>query len=359
MLRQYMTMDTFKILIASNHLSNFAGSELHCLELAEHLQSAGHDVTLAAAVIGPPWIGEANRLGLRVVHVSALAPRGEWDIIWTHHVPIFTHVHARLKLRARRILHGLLSSVLAMERPPLPQALSSTGRNVTFLANSEMTRAAALQRLTMAPRIEILRNFAPASWRQAVRRTHAPALRAVACVSNHIPAEVEQLQALASAQGMVFDVFAAIGSASPRRISPDELAPYDAVVSIGKTVNYALAAGIPAFIYDHFGGPGWLTDSNLAKAEATIFSGKCTRRRRSPEALLEEMKAGWPDAAAFARDRTDWAAERYGIPEQIKQLGLLDEMGERPLPLLPSFGARIRVRRHAKRTLSEWEPPLT
>jgi hypothetical protein len=354
-----MTMDAFKILIANNHLSDFAGSELHCLELAEHLQSAGHDVTLAAAVIGHPWIGEADRLGLRVVQVSALEARKEWDIIWTHHVPIFTKIHARLRLRARRVLHGLLSSFLVMERPPLPEALSGTGRNVTFLANSEMTREAAIQRLPGAPRIDILRNLAPASWRQVVRRIHAPALRAVACVSNHIPAEIERLQALARTQGMVFDVFSAIGSARPRRISPDELAPYDAVVSIGKTVNYALAAGIPAFVYDRFGGPGWLTDANLAEAEATIFSGKCTWQRRSPEALLKEMEAGWPDAAAFARDRTDWAAERYAIPEQIKRLGLLDDLEERPLPLLPTLGVRMRVRCHARRTLSEREPALT
>ena len=69
-------------------------------------------------------------------------------------------------------------------------------------------------------------------------------------------------------------------------MTPEVLAPYDAVVTIGKTVQYALSMGIPAYVYDHFGGVGWLDEDSLEPELHWAFSGQ--RTDRGDELLLDE-----------------------------------------------------------------------
>jgi hypothetical protein len=66
----------------------------------------------------------------------------------------------------------------------------------------------------------------------------------------------------------------AIGSEKPAITSAELLDHYDCVISIGKTVQYCLVQGIPVFLYDRFGGPGYLNESNYELAEYYNFSGR-------------------------------------------------------------------------------------
>ncbi|MBB6309622.1 hypothetical protein [Xanthobacter tagetidis] len=333
-----------RILIANNHLVNFAGSEIHALELAEHLNGCGHEAVLTALVVAAPFTGEAIRRRVPVVPMRKLDWGAFWDVVWSHHVPAFQFIHGKLQLKARRHLHGLLSSVLALERPPLPADFRMGRRSLTFLPNSELTLASASRHLPCDARTQILRNLAPDAWVEAVRGAHAAEPAAIACVSNHPPAEICELAELARAAGMRFDIIGAGQSGTARRVSPALLAPYDLVISIGKTVNYCLAAAIPIFVYDHFGGPGWLDAKRIGPAEATIFSGKCTPGARPASRLLAEIRAGYRRASAFAAQTASWSAARYGVGAQIERLGLLEGLDRRPQALLPWWWGRRRVR---------------
>ena len=345
-----------RILVANNHFRDFAGSELHAIEIAKYLICKGHETILTSFVIDNPFKAEAVRLGIPLVPLQTLDRGASWDVIWSHHVPAFQFIHGELQLKARRHLHGLLSSVLTLERPPLPKNFRLGSRNLTFLPNSELTLTAAHRFLPAAARNAILRNFAPDAWNRAHRGAHAPVPAAIACVTNHPTPEILALEELARGAGIRFDIFGA-GQSEPLRIAPETLVPYDLVISIGKTVNYCLAAGIPVFVYDHFGGPGWLDDDRLGPAEATIFSGKCTPKTRSAPALLAEILTGYGRACAFASAQAAWAAERYGVGAQVRRLALLEGLDSRPRALFWGWWGRRRVRVFNRGLMAEHANP--
>ena len=213
-----------------------------------------------------------------------------------------------------------------------------------LLANAPLTRRAGRSAVPNAPKIRFLWNLAPEEWWGA-KQTRADQLRSIAVVSNHVPEEIAGLERLATDEGIAFRTFGRAGD-DYLRITPETLTRFDAVISIGKTVQYCLAAGLPVFVYDHFGGPGWLTETNIHRAESRIYSGKCTYNRRPPERIWGELKEGFAAAQAFHASRQAWAIERYGIGQQIHRLRLLD-LPAKAVPLLKDEETRAAVRAYA------------
>jgi len=64
---------------------------------------------------------------------------------------------------------------------------------------------------------------------------------------------------------------------------------YDLVITIGKTVNYCLALGVPVYCYDWFGGSGYLNPGNFAINKRHNFSGRDSFRKLSGEAIFREI----------------------------------------------------------------------
>ncbi|MDQ0347755.1 hypothetical protein [Ancylobacter vacuolatus] len=57
-----------KILIATNHLALYGGSEIVCLEMAEYFKSRGHRLTVFASVAAAPMADIfGSRVGVRLV----------------------------------------------------------------------------------------------------------------------------------------------------------------------------------------------------------------------------------------------------------------------------------------------------
>lgn len=64
---------------------------------------------------------------------------------------------------------------------------------------------------------------------------------------------------------------------------------FDAVLTIGKTVQYSLSMGIPCYIYDHFGGEGWLTPETFDREAFYNFSGRSTKRFVGGDLITDEL----------------------------------------------------------------------
>ena len=320
-----------RVLICNHALRNHAGSEIHCCELAEHLIANGHSVTAASFYIGEPIAGELERIGAEIVPLDSgrLAP--EWDLIWRHHVTCFAEVHARQRLKARRHVHGLLSSVLPLERVPLLAAVAIDKSHFTLLANAPLTANVAKPLVANGVRINLLWNLAPAVWQVADGRRRER-LEKIAVVSTHPPPELLELEHVAGRRGVQLQFFGNRGD-NTVRITPDVRAPFHAVITIGKTVQYCLAAGIPVFVYDHFGGPGWLNRLNIEAAEHNNYAGKFTPRSRPTEMLWKELTAGFEEAIKFHLSRRKCAAGRYDIGGQLHRLRLL-KVAREPLSLI-------------------------
>lgn len=320
-----------RVLIACLYFRRFTGSEVNCLELADVFAAWGADVTIAAVDVASPAMDAARARGHRVARIRELS--GEFDLAWTHQAMTYWALR-EAGIVAHRFVHSCLSPYEPRETPPITRG----GLNL-LLANSEETEARLVKGLGLPQAcVEVLRNSAPEVFFTHPVREAFPeeGPRRIGIVSNHVPAELTEL--VASPQGARFG-FEVIGFGGREElVSPSLLAEFDAVVSIGKTVQYCLALGIPVFVYDRFGGPGWITTENVATAEALNFSGRCTPRKATPVQLAESLAAGYAAACASRMPLRERAVERYRLVTNVAQV--VDSLAGRhaqPFEIEPSL----------------------
>ncbi|WP_209560387.1 hypothetical protein [Frigoribacterium sp. PvP032] len=281
------------VLITQAHLARYAGSEMVTIELAEHFASHGVSVSVLTHVVSDQIRTELEAAGVTVVLTD---DRGEPDsgsterpdLVWVHHglVPsslvadpagtrfVFNHMSAShpLEFDLTDGIEDALSSVSTYDAAETLLVQESAG-----LVPPEDERRS------------VFANPAP----DAFARAGAPSADGpVLVVSNHPPVELDE--ALSSLGSMkVVRVGDGGEGYEARRITPDVLAEASAVVTIGKTVQYALASNVPVYCYDVHGGPGWLTAANVKAAAEVNFSGRGTRRRSADE-IRSEIEHGRP-----------------------------------------------------------------
>jgi O-antigen biosynthesis protein len=298
-----------RALVACQSFSGFSGSEIVTLELAEALSLAGASVTITAANVGGPIDSWLARAGIPVTAIDGLTS-GSYDLLWVHHWPVWARL-AELQIEARRIVYSCLSPFEPRELPPL------TGRALhLYAANSEETRARLVDDFGLpTERVVLFLNSAPQPFFGLSLPNRRGTIERLAIVSNHVPAEIKELADLLRGDGVVVEVIG--DGARYERVTTDLLVGFDAVITIGRTVQYCLAAAVPVFVYDRFGGPGWLTEANWQLAERFNFSGRCTRRPRSAVTLRTELVTGHPSALALTEHWRRLAAGRFAFEPNL------------------------------------------
>lgn len=232
-------------LLTVRRLNEYGGSELVTIELAEYLHSIGHKVTVFTNSIGGVWEGH------ELVTTEKPDPR-EYDVLWIQH-NMLIHDLGFKKLEGQRIISNHMSSYVDLEWPSLPDYEMQLADKI--LANSPET-CEKLEELGLRD-VELYQNPAPAFTSHRTAVNSEPLM-----VSNHPPQELLGISGVK------------VGCDRPTRMSPNALAKCPFVICNGKTVQYALRAGVPVYLYDHFGGPGWLTSENFERAEWFNFSGR-------------------------------------------------------------------------------------
>ena len=287
-----------KILICVHHLHGFGGSELICIELFEALLSDGHDVRIFCPFPDPRFVHQA----FCASHVVTGDPRevdlGEFDLVFDMHQSICRllddrTIDAMTKRDRPVVAHLHLSPYEPFELPGL--FFEKKFGDLVF-ANSAETRD-SLRQYGFSD-VEMFQNPAPAQFYS--NTLPAKDLTRILSVSNHVPKELEEAFEIISGKGIEVNRIGAPIIA--RRVTPEDIHKHDAIVTIGKTVQYAIRSNRPVFCYDRFQGPGWL-DGWSRETEEMNFSGRCTRRVLTAETLAQNIIDGYP--AAY-----DWVVER-------------------------------------------------
>jgi hypothetical protein len=325
-----------RVLLTNNSFRSYQGSELVALELAEYFVARGDDVVLYTNFAGPPISFETGPLARTGRFALVADPDADldpsFDLIWMHHQLLPPAVIEALGrgLRTRVVSHHM-SALVEIEFPlfaPLERRLADR----ILAVSPEVTPL--LQEYGITGRVDLFPNPAPASFFDfAGRKRPIDRAASLLVVSNHPPAEVSEAMILLRASGVRAEH---IGEGTgPQRITAKLLDGYDAVLTIGKTVQYALPQGLPVYEYDHFGGAGWLSADNFSGEAAHNFSGRATREHKTAQQIHDEVLSGYPAALNFAGHSPVTSDGAYHLPSAVEHL----------LASLPKHPRRKRVSR--------------
>lgn len=302
-----------RALIMTSTFFAFAGAEMVALELAEELVSRAWQVDVAATVIGSPvsWFALSGRIG--VIPLTARIDVSGYDLVWCQHGTL-ANIDVRALARAEPapfIAVAHLSPTTPIERPlhPREEALADL-----IVANSPETCERLDDVFTNGKTI-VSHNPAPDAFlasRHAGRARANGAVRSVLSITNHLAGELYHAL-LHMAKDLGIAVTRIGFGAEFRRVTPDDVANADLVVTIGKSVPYALLAGTPVYVYDHLGGDGYLSEANFETACAHNFSGRPERRRRSTEEIFTGIMDHHAHAVAFSGSLGPDALERFRL----------------------------------------------
>ncbi len=301
-------------IVANSRLVEFAGSEIVTMEIADTLAQLGVAVTIAAYEFSPVFIAEIKARGYTqlVLQGGEAAALPAFDVAWLHHAPAYYSLMIGYTLRARWIISSSLSFFEPFETPPF-----EVGRIDRFFVNSiETQRHFAQHYPDYVERCSVFPNAAPPEFWAAYNERRAPGLTRVAVVSNHIVAEVRELIGLLEEAGVTVDVYGLTDRAV--RVTAELIGGYDAVITIGKTVQYCLAAGIPVFCYDHFAGPGWITAAVFETAREMNFSGRSHSAPRPSSLLLTEFRTGYEAAFQQRQDLREQARQYFDLSVNLR-----------------------------------------
>ena len=103
-----------------------------------------------------------------------------------------------------------------------------------------------------------------------------------------MPDELKEFKILCENENIRVDIYG--NGYISKYIDSHVLEDYDVIISIGKTVYYALAMGKLVYCYDYFGGYGYINKDNVEEAYKYNFSGRGFGKKKTAEEILSEIK---------------------------------------------------------------------
>lgn len=308
-----------KFLVLNYMIYQYSGSEINALQICEELIRQGHEADIGALVIGSQMADEVRRHGIKLIDLNQIAEPLNYDVIWAHHSPVLAHVLFNTNISDCRILFSSLSWLAPLEAPPtFHQDIHQ------FLSYSEINTAAMIENGVSANNIVLFTNYAPKSFYQPVP-ANLPELKNIAIVSNHVPKELVDFSNLASENGITVKI---IGLESqPTYVTKDVLNEFDLVITIGKTVFYCFAMGKPVYVYDHFGGPGYINRRNFQNNENNNYSGNGGYPKKSAEELFLDIVRNFEKNFIELQFLQELCRKHYDLEKNLSRvLGIIWEI---------------------------------
>lgn len=307
-----------RILFTVAYLDGYHGSVLHVREVAEYLASAkggSRDVTVGSIFITPDIEHMFKMGGINVFLLGNIDVSIEYDIVFAYHFPTIEFLLKR-GLQCKKMVLGSLSGMEMLE------TFSNFYNNASLLVLMSQKTLEKHNLFYKIPKEKmfVLENCIPDKFADyQVHRVLSEMIpKKIAVVSNHIPQEVWNLRKYLPNDVEI--TYFGNGTNDYQEITPQLLSEYDVVVTIGKTVQYAMGLGIPVFEYDHFGGNGYITPSNMESETLTNFSGRSTMRKLSAEKLAKELVEDYPKAKSETNILRQLAIDKFLLSKRIDEL---------------------------------------
>ena len=311
-----------RILFTCVFLDGYHGSVMLVKEHAEYLSSVrggGHDVTVGTILATPEITEFFTKQNIKVRLLSDVDVDIRYDIVFAYHWPTLDTLLER-GLKCEKLVMGSLSSVSKLEAYP-----SYWDKASLLTTMSEMSQEAHHKNYGIPlERMLVFENNIPDAFAECQIKNLPEFPHHIAVISNHIPKEVENLKkflpqecslTLIGRRGKIY-----------QPVTPELLNKFDIVISIGKTVQYAMGIGIPVFEYDHFGGNGYITVDIMNQEAKNNFCGRPQYRKLESAALAAELMDGYAAARAQAPMLRELALERFLLSKKMNEL--LEAIGQ-------------------------------
>ncbi|MDP9423518.1 MAG: hypothetical protein M3Q19_11935 [Pseudomonadota bacterium] len=252
----------------NDFLAEWTGSEILALEVAQHF-----DATMSSF-----WCAEPMKSLLADWRPLDEIDLSEYDLVWAQQHAVFPLLDRMEAGDARPfIIWVSLSPFDVMDN--IPKTILDAYADL-IVCNSQETAEARGAEIS----------FGNASPNPFHFQREERKLSKILFVSNNQPAEMVEAERLLKARG--YETRFLGRNREFKILEPSDLKWADCVVTIGKTVRYALASSTPVFIYDRFGGDGYLNAENYAINEANNFSGRPNCRKLTAAQIADEIIKG-------------------------------------------------------------------
>lgn len=317
-----MDLNGKNVLITQFRLHDYAGSEIVTLELTEYFMSQGANVSIVTNSHGEPISREFREMsGLNIFkhgskELSDYLNVTNIDIAWIHHqlIPIELIKNPG---KTKFIFHHM-SPYAPLEFPIFWRIEMALADNI--LCNSQETLDKLIRDGIFSKydkRLGIFGNPSPDNFKDVFKNRVGIKPKRFLIVSNHVPAELMDAKANLEKIGVEVSIFGA-GGDKYNRVNPQDIDKFDAVISIGKTVQYSIMAGIPVYCYDRFGGPGYLNYENYEKAKKLNFSGRGFSDKTA-DVIATELVSNYKEAAKFVFD-IESERNNFSLPTSIERV---------------------------------------
>lgn len=296
------TNPRMKVVLGRQSLATLGGSATYALTVARELERLGHDVTLVAEELGVAAAVAGTR-GIRIARLDE-APGG-CDAVIAHDLPMAVELAARYP-DARRVF-VIHADGWDLELPPL-----IPGHVDAVVACSDRLAARARALPLEAPVIRLREPVDTDAF--LFTKTLPDRPRRALIVSNYLRGERRR---------MLVDAWENAGIECVQAGTPTEvvvdlapaLASADIVVAKARAALEGMCAGRAVYIYDQYGGDGWVTPDNYPAFEADHFAGQATARPRTGVDLVADLAEYSPEMGVVNHElvRTHHGARHHAI----------------------------------------------
>lgn len=285
-------------------------------EFAKSLIARGFDVDVYANHFGRPMSTHLSALPrVRLIKEAQTIRPFTYDFAYFQHqvAGLFDYRQCQDERESTPIVFGRLSrrSLIESGGWAHDNALGDLS-----IANSELT-AERLIETGVRHGIHTFYNAAPEEF-FFTREPYKPRPEKILVISNHGDRSLLGAAKILRKSFQVKHIGLSGSGCIP--ITPSHIREADLVITIGKSAQYALASRTPIYVYDHFGGPGYLSQNNFSRALRYSFTGRCCERRLTSSQIVDEIVDGYLNHVRYISGMSDSTLEIFNLENHIHKL---------------------------------------
>lgn len=293
------------VLITNLYLQKYTGSELHVIDIANEFKKNNYNVTIAVFSKSYPLLAECENF--KVVELSDKSlDNTKFDILFIQHYPTLDYLKTHYHIQYKHLIISKLSSFNGFET--LPDEYKTA--DLISVVSQECKESIS----NLTDNIYVFKNSVSDNFFSLTKK-ETYSLKNIAIISNHVPEELYTLKE----QLNEYNVQIIGAGNTPTLVTPIILSKFDLVITIGRTVQQCFAAKIPVYVYDHFGGPGYITKENIQKAQDFNFSGRGFDKKQTQE-IFKDIVNNYQDNLNNLTYLNDYTKENFSLTKTFNSM---------------------------------------